>query len=258
MVVMALLADNEIHLWLIDDAQVDTSLLEIYRSFLSPEEMLRCERFRFDKDKRQFLITRAAIRTTLSHYRNDTLPSQWQFDRNEYGRPYVVSPPSAVPLEFNLSHTNGMIAIAVCARGDIGVDVENTTRECRALDLAARYFSFSEVENLLALPESKQQERFLDLWTLKEAYIKACGMGLAIPLGSFSFDFAADAIAITFAEERVDDSSRWGFWQWAVSDYRIAVGLKSEQWRSMELVVRTLVPMGAISPIELGLLRSVR
>lgn len=250
---MTLLADNEIHLWLIADTQIDTSLLAAYYSLLCAEEILRYERFRRDRDKRQFLITRAAIRTTLSHYSNDILPSQWQFARNEHGRPYVVSPMQTLPLEFNLSHTDGMIVIAVCARGDIGVDVESSVRQCRAADLATRYFSVSETESLLALPESERQVRFLDLWTLKEAYIKACGMGLAIPLGSFSFDFANGTIAIAFADERVDDPSQWGFWQLTMADYRIAVGLKSEQWRSMQFVARALIPTGAISPLELGI-----
>lgn len=254
---MTLLPDNEIHLWLIDDSLIETALLADYLTVLSPEETLRYARFRLDKDKRQFLITRAAIRTTLSYYRGDVLPSQWQFANNEHGRPYVISPP-AQTLEFNLSHTDGMIVIAVCARGNLGVDVENASRECRASDLAARYFSVSEAKKLLEMPEEEQRGRFLDLWTLKEAYIKACGMGLAIPLGSFSFDFVEEVIAVTFAQDRADDSSMWGFWLLGTADYRIAVGLRSQSPRSMQLKTRTLVPMGAISPKDLALLRSTR
>jgi len=99
---------------------------------------------------------------------------------------------------FNISHTEGLVALAI-ARAPVGVDVEWTARPGRTVELAERYFAPSEVLALRALPAAEQRERFFDLWTLKEAYIKARGKGLAIPLHTFSFTLTERSIAIMLA-----------------------------------------------------------
>lgn len=213
---------KEIHLWCVDAVAPDESQL----TTLSISERARYESIRAPRIKQQYLQARWAVRHVLSCYAPEIAPQQWQFSRNDYGRPAVQGPQLAFPLDFNISHTRGALVMAFTARGAVGVDVEYIQRQCRALAVAQRYFSASELAGLRALPESLQRARFFDLWTLKEAYIKACGMGLAIPLGSFSFDFAAPKIAIAFDERRQDWPERWRFWSMPLSrTHQLAIAL---------------------------------
>src|SRR6185295_18612851 len=120
-------------------------------------------------------------RTTLSHYAAVD-PTAWQFARNRRGRPEISGPLGVAPLRFNLSNTAGLIACLVTLGVDVGVDVEDTHRRGETVRIANRFFSASEVAALEALPPERQRQRFFEYWTLKESYIKARGMGLAIPL----------------------------------------------------------------------------
>ena len=161
-----------------------------------------------------------------------------------------VNPTSTNPglpkgLTFNLSHTDKLIVMAVGLDGDIGVDAEFIGHERPVLDVAHRYFSPSELEALFALPKTEQRSRFYDLWTLKEAYIKACGMGLAIGLDHFSFDFFEGApITIECVPERGEQPALWQFWQIHPNrSHKVAAAVKtrpgSPPWR---LVMKNCIP----------------
>jgi len=154
-------------------------------------------------------VTRALVRTVLSKYA-DVAPGAWRFVTNEYGRPEIDEPQDARWLKFNLSHTKGLIALIVARDREVGVDVEDRERTGRLLNVADRYFSPLEVEALRALPEKDKLDRFFLYWTLKESYIKARGMGLAIPLSQFSFAIASD-ISIAFDAKLDDDPDNWQF-----------------------------------------------
>lgn len=242
------LSDSEIHLWLVHDQQVADSALEEFKVLLAPEEKRRYQRFYFDRDKRQFLITRATLRCALSAYFPDVEPAQWSFSRNDYGRPYISGPRHAGAIAFNLSHTDSMIVLAICRSGDLGVDVENLSRVCEPAALANRFFSLKESEELLGLGEQAQRDRFFDLWTLKESYIKACGMGLAIPLANFSFAFDERTAAIDFESEREDDSEGWRFWQFhGERSHRIALAYYQEGSATPNVRVGQYMPGGAMT-----------
>ena len=204
---------QELHFWTVDDFPIEPALISI----LNTEEQDRYTRITAPRVKRQFLQTRLALRHILSLYNSTIAPSQWQFTRNEYGRPSLIGDAFEHGLVFNISHTRGALVLGFASSGDIGVDVEYTQREARAIALADRYFSPFEVQALLRLDPAKQRARFFDLWTLKEAYIKACGMGLALSLASFSYRFSDYGIDIDFAANRNDDSARWEFWQLRLS-----------------------------------------
>lgn len=162
--------------------------------------------------RRQFLLTRALLRTTLSRYRPHP-PQRWRFVANRYGRPAVAEPPCA--LNFNLSHTHGLVVCAVSGGRTVGVDVEYLDRNTDTAGIAERFFSASETAALLALPAAAQRERFFAYWTLKESYMKARGMGLALPLGQFSFelDETGGRIGIRFGPQVDDRPERWRFWR---------------------------------------------
>jgi 4'-phosphopantetheinyl transferase len=116
-------------------------------------------------------------------------------------------------VHFNLSNTPGLVVCAVGGVEALGVDVEDTERRTEPDAIAHRFFSVSEAEELLALPtDAQRRARFFALWTLKESYIKARGMGLAIPLGRFSFSLGPDEdIGIAFDPRLEDDPACWHF-----------------------------------------------
>jgi 4'-phosphopantetheinyl transferase len=237
------LSEQEVHLWLCEAEKViEPLLLNRYKSWLTPEEAQKRLRYRFEKHQHQYLITRALIRSLLSHYQTDIQPQDWRFEQNQWGKPSLVAEQNPENWVFNLSHTEGLIVCAFTKGHALGVDVENVTREGgETIKIANRYFSPSEHQQLIALPEEKQNDRFFDLWTLKESYIKACGKGLAIPLDEFSFSFPADDprlsdISLATEEARNDDPSLWRFWNWYYSEQnRVSLGLKCEENKKEKL-----------------------
>jgi 4'-phosphopantetheinyl transferase len=154
---------------------------------LSEEEQERCRRFRFAEDRRDFAVAHALLRRTLSSC-HPIPPRDWRFAVEAGGRPALAGGPAALDLSFNLSHTRGLVACGVVGRpSEIGVDVESVDRGTEPLDLAARYFSKTEIASIQACPDAERAVRFIEIWTLKEAYIKAIGVGLSLPLSTFSF-----------------------------------------------------------------------
>src|SRR5262249_32264065 len=110
--------------------------------------------------------------------------------------------------------TTGLIACLVALGCDVGVDVEDMTRPGETVEVAEQFFSSTEVATLRALPSSAQRHRFFEYWTLKEAYIKARGMGLAIPLEQFSFHLEmGHPVRISFDPRLHDDPHCWQFAQ---------------------------------------------
>src|SRR5262249_6094892 len=144
---------------------------------MTPAEREREARFLFERDRTMYRATRALVRTVLSQYR-DVAPADWRFETQEHGRPFVASPRLDEPLQFNLSNTRGLVVCAVSeSLVEMGVDVERNDRVESAMQIAERFFSPSEVRTLMALPPEERAERFATIWTLKESYIKARGLG---------------------------------------------------------------------------------
>ncbi|MFT6791202.1 MAG: 4'-phosphopantetheinyl transferase [Cellvibrionaceae bacterium] len=224
------LSEDDIHIWFTYDEDItDAALINQYMDVLSPEETLRQKRFGFARDRHQYLITRAMVRSVLSLYCPELRPHEWRFNKNKYGKPYVSSRLSeGGVINFNVSHTKKLIVLAISLHNEVGIDVECKQRQAETLDIADRFFSPAEVNALFALDKSRQNERFFHLWTLKEAYIKACGMGLSIPLDQFSFHFQqARTIEVTFDSRRADDPAQWRFWGIHPNeDHRVALALK--------------------------------
>jgi 4'-phosphopantetheinyl transferase len=165
------------------------------------------------------------VRTVLSRYA-PVAPGEWRFVTGKHGKPRVAHLDVMPSIYFNLANTLGLVVCAVSvAHEAIGVDVERIDRKTEILDLADRYFSHFEVCTLRALPPSEQLRRFVAIWTLKESYIKARGLGLTQPLDQFSFLLDQEEIGVAFDKRMADDATRWRF---ALLDspphYMIAVG----------------------------------
>jgi len=211
--------------WYAYEAATDPALLARHASLMTPEETARHDRFVSPRDRALFLATRALVRTTLSRYA-PVDPAAWRFGTHGNGKPHIETPALAVPLHFNLSNTHGLIVCAVSTTfAMIGVDTEPLDRRNASVNLAHRYFSPIEEADLRALPESRHQRRFLSYWTLKESYIKARGLGLAIPLDQFSFLFNRDRIGVAFDPRIGDDPAQWRFaLMEAAPNHLVAVG----------------------------------
>jgi 4'-phosphopantetheinyl transferase len=202
---------GECHLYVAEaPAALPPARVRAYERWLTPDEDARYRRFHFEKHRHLFLLTRALVRTTLSRYA-DVAPGDWRFTTNAHGKPSVSGPSSLPGLSFNLSNTEGLVVCLVAAGIDVGVDVENTERTGETVSIAEHFFAPSEVAALRALPRDLQRERFFAYWTLKESYIKARGLGLAIPLDQFAFVLEPQRIGIEFDVRLGDDPSSWQF-----------------------------------------------
>ncbi|WP_437274780.1 4'-phosphopantetheinyl transferase superfamily protein [Sorangium sp. So ce375] len=233
------------HLWYVfSDPVRDEALLAAYHRLMAPDEAEKQARFLFAENRHEYLLTRALVRTVLSKYAS-VAPEAWSFVRNEYGRPQIAGPPGVPPIRFNLSNTRGLIACLVALDRDVGVDVEDTERSSSAVDIADRFFAPGEVRALRALPPERQRARFFEYWTLKESYIKARGMGLAIPLDQFSFHLDdGPAIGISFDPRLADDRSAWQFALYQPSArHTMAAAIRSGGGPPLTIELRETVPL---------------
>ncbi len=203
------------------------ALVEIGVSWITEDELDRYRRFRFERDRRLFLATRVLVRDVLSRYAV-VAPADWRFVADRAGKPHVSGPALTPALHFNLANTSGLVICGVSVAHDaLGVDVERVGRVVDYISLAGRFFAAAETEDLRTLPPERQPQRFFEYWTLKESYIKARGLGLALPLDQFAFTIATTDSRISFMSA-VGDERRWRFASVAApSGYLIAVGAET-------------------------------
>jgi 4'-phosphopantetheinyl transferase len=235
--------DRQVDVWYVfSDRVTDPGLLETYEALMSPDERACQQRFMFPKHRHQYLITRALVRTTLSRY-VDRDPREWRFSKNTYGRPEIAFP-ACPPLRFNVSHSNGFVVCAVTLERDIGIDTEDLERPGSHIELAERFFSTAEVDQLRALPAAAQKHAFFDFWTLKEAYIKARGMGLAIPLEAFAFYLQPGRpVRISFSPRIEDDPAAWQFTQLQLDPrYKVALAIRRPDRTDLPVLARRWCP----------------
>ncbi|MGH9173991.1 MAG: 4'-phosphopantetheinyl transferase family protein, partial [Vicinamibacterales bacterium] len=224
------------------DAPEIEARLPAYRTLLSDDEARRVHRFVQQDDAMRFVIGRALARTMLSRYA-EVAPRDWPLVIDAHGRPELAARPAGAPdLRFNLTHTPGLVACAVTIGREVGVDVEHVGRRI-TYDVAERFFSAREVTDLRALPNTEQDTVFFDYWTLKEAYIKARGLGLALPLRQFTFlRRPGQAPSIAFAADLHDDAASWQFAQfWPTADHRMAVAVR-RTGDDLPILVEPVVP----------------
>jgi 4'-phosphopantetheinyl transferase len=207
------LGPRDADVWLVEGPEdARAGLAARCATLLSPDETARMLRYRQDADRRRHLFAHALARVALSAGAPEIAPATWRFVVSAHGRPEIAPDLEAPPLRFNLSHTRGLVVCAVTRARDVGVDVEHLEPSVLDLDVAAQVFAPAEASGLWALAPEERRERFFTLWTLKEAYIKARGLGLAIPLQKFAFNVeGGDAPRIAIAPELNDDPGSWHF-----------------------------------------------
>jgi 4'-phosphopantetheinyl transferase len=176
---------------------------------LSADERERYQRFHFEHDRHSYLAAHALTRAVLAPLAG-LPPPDLQFEAGAHGRPELCQPASGPRLRFNLSHTRGLVACAVALGHAIGVDVEHVERRADIDQLAPAVFSQRERAELAELASDAKRERFFRLWTLKEAYIKAVGKGLSLPLRSITLELpGGEPPRLHFAAPLRDDGAQW-------------------------------------------------
>jgi 4'-phosphopantetheinyl transferase len=228
---------NEVHLWWArTDEETEPATRARQFAALSEDERERQARFMFERHRRQFLVSHVLVRRALSHFAPVT-PEAWRFDTNPHGRPHIGLPLGYEWLRFNLSHTEGLAVVAIARDIELGVDVEMTDRRIETAAVAARTFSPGELAQF-----TDNTDLFYDYWTLKEAYVKARGLGLNLPLDSFTFDLTNPERPRMTCDERCrDDSSRWSFHLRRGKGFRIALAWGSSM--PMKIVEHEIVPL---------------
>ncbi len=235
------ISDQEVHLWFILNEEIqEPEVLLRLGSLLNAAEATQQKRYRNPSLQHRYVVTHGVLRSLLSAYEPRTSPQDWKFLYNQYGKPYLNTEPHQVLLRFNISHTDKVNVIVFGLIDEIGVDVEHVERELNYDAMVNNLFSYQDIAELSGLEGENRKKRFFDIWTLKEAYIKACGMGLSIPLDRFYFSFSdPDRISIGFDQGCDERPEAWQFWQVQPTESHIAaVALKSHHPK--QLTVRKL------------------
>lgn len=183
----------------------DAGVLSRHRRSLSSDELARADRFLVERPRRELILTRGVLRCLLAE-RLGARPEDLRFEYGPDGKPALVGG----GVSFNVSHSHGGALIALAAQGTLGVDLERVSRDLDHEQIAERYFSVPERRALRALPPAERPAAFFRCWTRKEAWLKAKGTGLRLPLADFDVSLGPDEPARLLAT-RFDDeeAARW-------------------------------------------------
>lgn len=171
------LQNNDVHVWRASLIQ-SPALVQKLAKMLSEDEIIRAERFHFERDKRHFIISRGLLRIILGRYL-EIAPNQLLFSYSSRGKPAVVTTDTSNTLQFNLSHSEELVLYAFTRDRKIGIDLEYTRPIAELEQLTQHFFSAGEAFAIANVPPNEQQQAFFQAWTCKEAYLKATGEGLA-------------------------------------------------------------------------------
>lgn len=190
----------------VDDALASPDAIARARAMLSGAEQQRFERFHGDLDRRMFLLGRMMSRDLVGRALG-VAPGGWEWREGAHGRPEIANPPTGV--HFNLAHSAGLVVCALGTGREVGVDVEDLARPPIDPRMIQRYCAPAEAADIDA-HGSNWRDRFLRYWTLKEAYLKARGLGISLPLREISFDLDPH-VRITFLGSLAAASTDWTF-----------------------------------------------
>lgn len=192
---------------------VKQGLLPGYMGLLDDGERERLDRLAEHRARTEFLVTRALCRVMLSQF-VDRPPSAWRFDVNAYGKPCLPDDDPASSIDFNLSNTKELVVCAIGTSCHLGIDIEPYTQARPVEAMAKRFFASAEVDQVMRAAPADRMARFIEIWTLKEAFIKAWGTGMSLPLDTFSFDTTGFRPVPYFHDARFGDPAHWRFHAW--------------------------------------------
>jgi len=224
------LKKDEIIIWRIHLDYDRFDLINLSKT-LSPDEKLRSDKFYFEKDRSRYVISHGILRELLSFYTGIT-PKEINFYVNDFGKPYLLPDRSTDDIRFNISHSNQGTILAFSKEREIGVDLEFMKLDFPSVEIVDRFFSKKEKTEFLTLRKHERVEGFYKCWTRKEAYIKAIGKGLSIPLDSFDVSLKPGE-PVELVDSRISEGGE----EWSITDidvwegYTAAICIQKPGWR---------------------------
>jgi 4'-phosphopantetheinyl transferase len=239
----------------------NAALVAACEAVLAPDELARANRFRFPQDRASYVAAHGMLRFALSRHMAAVLPEAWSFSAGEHGKPEIAGEHAHRGIRFSISHTRGFAVCAVTRgsqRGEsppsngaagrfraeprpgprdgsssgrphglaLGVDVEAHTRDVTP-EVAHRYFSRAERDALFALAEADRPSRSMELWTLKEAFVKAIGLGLTCPIDQVIVRELGVRPRLDLPSFLGEAPAAWQFGSWLVEGHRVALAVRS-------------------------------
>jgi len=202
------LASDEVHVWRAALEQPPPRV-QSFRRNLAADERARAERFYFERDREHFIVARGVLRAILGGYLNRA-PECLSFCYSSHGKPALAGEFEGDAIRFSVSHSGGVALYAVTRGREVGIDLERIRSDLAVKEIAERFFSPREVATLRELPTEAQREAFFRCWTRKEAYIKARGEGLSLPLDQFDVSLApGEPAAVLGTQHDSSEASRW-------------------------------------------------
>ena len=198
------LQSDQVDVWRIS-LDLTAASVKLLESSLSADEAGRAARFHFPADRNRYIVAHGCLRDILARYLN-CQPARLVFSTNDYGKPAL----QGYELEFNLSHSGDFALVAITQARRIGIDVERIRSDMEHESIARRFFSQNEALEWMTLPPEQRPIAFFNCWTRKEAYIKAQGLGLSLPLESFDVSLDPDGPALLRATRPdPEEAARW-------------------------------------------------
>jgi 4'-phosphopantetheinyl transferase len=233
--------NQEAHVWFsIPESVQNDGKLRKLAAILSNEELNRYRRFHFPADRHRYLVSHALVRKTLSRY-IDIPAEDWCFSHGEHGRP-EISNPNVAALRFNLTHTAGLVGCVVTLDNDCGIDAELISDRHNPAGVAERMFSTDERLELKQLKDAAQLAYFFTRWTLREAYVKARGIGIAFPTRKLQFRVDDKAgVTVKFEAGLQENERDWHFHLLRPTPEHVAaIAVRTGNLPAKKLLVRTI------------------
>ncbi len=225
-----MLSSNEVHVWraFLDEAPAQR---DSFLHTLAEDERTRAQRFYFQTDRERFITAHGVLRAILGCYLNRE-PNCLSFCYSSHGKPALVWESGGDAIRFNMSHSQGVALYAVTRGREIGIDLEFIRCDLEVEQIAERFFSPCEIATLQALPIYLRKYAFFLCWARKEAYIKARGEGLSIPLNQFDVSLIpGEPAALLSTRPDADEALRWSLRELTVaSGYSAALAVEGRGW----------------------------
>lgn len=220
-----ILTGDRVHLW---RAQLDLSACQIesLATLLSNDEIARANRFRFEIHRQRFIVARGILRLLLGHYL-EIAPNNIKFQYSDRGKPFLAGSKQDSSLQFNISHSQAYALYGFTYNHPIGVDLEYTRNTPDAVKIARRFFSQEESKLIEEASDEERAIKFCQLWTAKEAYLKAVGTGLSGSLSSVKISLERDREPKLLAiEQDPSSAANWSLYPcFPTPDFLAAVAI---------------------------------
>lgn len=209
---------GEVHIWYFWLDQWRTKTKEL-KSLLSPEEIIRGERYVIPDRENDFIINKGLERLLLSQYLNKR-PEEIIFSTSETGKPFILD----TELQYNISHSKDLLLCAISADAHLGVDIQHIY-EIKPLDrIIKKVLSPTEIQLIEAIPSSEYLDHFFTIWAAKEALLKASGEGFSRSPNQFSiFHLAENGIVLKYEGDQANAAE----YNWTIRELKIDPNYKA-------------------------------